>query len=121
RKSDGTPGGFWGVKVLKDGQQAGFCDVNAELDGLYSIRNLAPGTYEVQVTSEGAAVNDRPQRIWGVTNKAGRTLNTNRAASRWARVGRGRPACCVNATGYNNRSRARTAPEGDRRAEEKMN
>lgn len=72
---DGNPLNMWYVGLYdSNGNQRTYKDSKGSLGGLYSIRNIKPGVYEVRVyTSQVADRGNelRQQRIWGVAIKKG--------------------------------------------------
>jgi hypothetical protein len=57
------------VTVLSKGKQVYRADIDESLNGLYSIRDMRPGIYEIQVRA--CQRGWRPQRIFGVVVKPG--------------------------------------------------
>lgn len=59
------------VTLYQDGKSIGYEEPNGNMDGLYEFHNLKPGVYEVRVMFDDEVVQNRPQRIFGVTIKSG--------------------------------------------------
>lgn len=75
-RAGGAPAKYWRVTAIDQAGNGLYTGVDAALRGLYSLRSLKPGTYEVTVTTNGDT-EYRPQRIFGVVLRPGvrTTLN----------------------------------------------
>jgi hypothetical protein len=73
RDENGTPLNNWRVALARNGSEAHSGSSAGDKGGLYEIRDIAPGVYEVRVTGEygDRAGELRQQRIYGVLIKGG--------------------------------------------------